>query len=67
MNFLLHIHYNNVVMAAMTSENVKVIARCRPMNTRERALNSKVRPWLSYVFIPDPYNFTINKCTKYVL
>ncbi|XP_027853036.1 osmotic avoidance abnormal protein 3 isoform X4 [Aphis gossypii] len=27
--------------AAMTSENVKVIARCRPMNTRERALNSK--------------------------
>ncbi|CAI6345648.1 unnamed protein product [Macrosiphum euphorbiae] len=25
----------------MTSENVKVIARCRPMNTRERALNSK--------------------------
>ncbi|XP_060843483.1 osmotic avoidance abnormal protein 3 isoform X2 [Rhopalosiphum padi] len=25
----------------MTSENVKVIARCRPMNARERALNSK--------------------------
>ncbi|XP_050432495.1 osmotic avoidance abnormal protein 3 [Adelges cooleyi] len=25
----------------MTSENVKVIARCRPMNTRERALSCK--------------------------